>query len=210
MSDDPPRTESPAELSAAASAEWIRHVENVLRGVAHALNNRAAALAALVELTSEPAEAPAVLREIVSTEQQRVRDLVQVIRALGPPRAGEEAFLPVDVVQEVALLLDHYPAMRDGGMQIDATQAAPVRAPRWAFARALLALSAGLAGAPARMVITTDGDWLVICSDAGTEQAPPISALARELARHMGGEPLAGAYGIRLPTLAALRQREGR
>ena len=38
------------QISSSAAAEWIAIVEAVLRGVAHALNNRGAALAAMAEL----------------------------------------------------------------------------------------------------------------------------------------------------------------
>jgi hypothetical protein len=211
MSDDPHRSELPPALSAAATAEWSRHVERVLSGVAHGLNNRAAALAALVELTSEPAEQPAVLREILNTEQQRVRDLVHAVRTIGESRGTAEALLPADVVSDVVIVLEQHPDLRDGTVQIDATQGSPIRAPRWTLARALLALAAGLTGGtrakPRRLVLTTEGDWLIVTADDG---AVRTSTLATELARQMGGEPLDGRYGVRLPTLAALRRREGR
>lgn len=211
MSEDPQGFENTPALSATAAAEWTGCVENVLRGVAHGLNNRAAALSALVELSSEPAEAPAVLREILTTEQQRIRDLVQVLRIIGTARAAAEALMPADVARDVSLVLDHHPDLRDGAIQMEASQASPIRAPRWAFVRSLMALAAGLAGvtrlAPGRITMLTDGDWLVV---SAADHSPPLPTLASELARHMGGEPLASGYGIRLPTLAALRRREGR
>ena len=198
-------------LSATAAAEWSSCVESVLRGVAHALNNRAATLAALVELTSEPAEHPSVLREILTTEQERVRDLVHVARILAMPPAEPEALMPADAARDVSQVLEHHPGLRDGAVHFDASGASPVRVPRWAFVRALIALAVGLPGAtraaPRRITIVTEGDWLVVSADR--DQAP-IPALASELARGMEGEPLPGRYGIRLPTLDALRRREGR
>ena len=213
MSDDPHRSETGPALSAAAAAEWSRHVESVLRGVAHGLNNRAAALAAMVELTSEPAEPPSVLREILATEQQRVRDLVHAVRIIGAASGEAEALLPADVVGDVGLVLQQHPDLRDGAVEIDATHGSPIRVPRWAFARALIALAAGLVGGtrndPRPIVISTAGDWQNL---AGDDRGSPAtaSALGTELARLMGGEPLEGRYGIRLPTLATLRRREGR
>ena len=211
MSDEPRPSEPSPALSAAAAAEWMRNVEIVLRGVAHGLNNRAAALAALVELTSEPAEQPTILRDILHTEQQRVRTLVHVVRTIGDARGAPEALSPADVVADVVAVLEQHPDLRDGAVQIDAIEGSPVRVRRWTFARAVLALAAGMTGAtranPRRLVISTEDDWLVIASDA---EAGATSTLATELARHMGGEPLDGRYGIRLPTLAALRRREGR
>jgi hypothetical protein len=77
--------------------------------------------------------------------------------------------------------------------------------------RALVSLAVGLTGgtrnAPRRLAISTDGDWLIVASMDVDARA---STLAAELARQMGGGPLEGRYGIRLPTLAALRRREGR
>lgn len=214
MSEDSQPTEQELRLSAAAAAEWNRHVESVLRGVAHALNNRAAALAALIELTSEPAEEPAVLREILGSEQRRVSAIVQTVRAMGMPQSDAEAVLPADVAADVRVVLEQHPDLRDGAVQIDATHGSPVRVPRWAFARALLALAAGMTGAaratPRRLAITTEGDWVIVAGEAERTTPASASALAAELAAHMGGEPLAGRYGIRVPTLAALRRREGR
>lgn len=199
-------------MTAAAANEWTRLVDSVLRGVAHTLNNRGAALAALVELTSEPAEQPAVLREILDTEQQRVRELVQALRTVGTTGGEAEALLPDDVIADVVVVLGQHPDLRDGAIQIVIEQRAPVRVARWMFARALLALAAGLAGGtrtqPRRLSVTTDDDWLVIGADDRGDTTP---VLAGELARAMHGEPLPeGRYGIRLPTLAALRRREGR
>jgi hypothetical protein len=211
MSDDPHRAKPSPALSAAAAAEWTGLVESVLRGIAHGLNNRAAALAALIELTSEPAEQPPVLREILETEQRRVRDLVQAVRTIGAPGGDAEALMPEDVVADARAVLEQHPDLRDGAVQIDVAQVSPVRAPRQTFARLVLALAAGLGGGtrtkPRRLAVTTEGDWLILAADAS---AGPTSTLAAELARHVGGELLADRYGIRMPTLAALRQREGR
>jgi hypothetical protein len=211
MSDDPHRAKPSPALSAAAAAEWGALVESVLRGVAHGLNNRGAALAALIELTSEPAEQPAVLREILETEQRRVRDLVQAVRTIGAPSGDAEALMPEDVVADARAVIDQHPDLRDGALQIDVAQASPVRASRQTFARLLLALAAGLIGGtrtrPRRLSVATAGDWLIVAADAS---GVAMSTLAAELARQVGGELLADRYGIRMPTLAALRRREGR
>ena len=211
MSDDPGRSEPSPALSAAAAAEWIGLVGSVLRGIAHGLNNRGAALAALAELTSDPAEHASVLHEILAAEQLRVRELAHAVRMISEWRGAAEALLPADVIGDVSVVLAHHPDLRDGAVQIEADQGSPIRVPRWAFVRALLAVAAYLTGGtranPRRIVITTEGDWLVITAD---HPAHTASRLAIELAHLMGGDALDGRYGIRLPTLAALRRREGR
>src|SRR3954470_16965011 len=89
-----------SQLSEQAVREWQRHVEAVMRGLAHAVNNRAAALSAVLELSSEPDDDPATTRSILSSELSRVRELADVIRIMGPPRGGVEAFSPEDAANQ--------------------------------------------------------------------------------------------------------------
>ena len=201
-------------LSEAALNEWGSHVEAVLRGIAHALNNRAAALSAVIELSEEPAEEPEVIRSILETELDRVQALAHVVRIIGAPRGGTEAFAPADAAAEALAVLDLHSDARDRGVTVEATQAAPIRVARWLFVRALVALAAGLppsdhTSGPATITLVEDGEWLVARITGAGSTRP--SALATELARAMDGEPLAdpGGYGFRIPTLAALRRREG-
>jgi hypothetical protein len=197
-------------LSADAAAEWNRIVESVLRGVAHSLNNRAAALAAVAELIADPADRPEALREILATEQDRVRDLVRALQTIGAGGSEAEALMPADVAADVAVVMQHHPDLREGVVEIDASQGAPVRATRWMFARVVLVLAAGLAGGPRwqprRLAMRTVDDWLSIAA----EHPAPTPRLASELARHFDGEPLPDRYGIRVPTLAAVRRRGDR
>lgn len=198
-------------LSAEAIAEWNAHVESVLRGIAHALNNRAAALSALVELTSEPPEAPPVIRSILGTELERVQGLVGVLRSVSTRRGAVEAFTPGDAAMEAGAVLEVLTELRDAPVRFDVQRAQPVRVARWMFVRALIALGAGSAehgGAQQRDVsLSADDEWLEVRAD-GSGRRP--SALVAELTTAMGGELLAGRYGFRVPTLAALRRREGR
>jgi hypothetical protein len=195
-------------LSAGAAAEWTRIVEDVMRGIGHALNNRAAALSAVIELTAPPAEEPAVIREILRGEMDKVQAIVQVLRSVGGARSDAEAFTPGDVAGDARLVLEYHAEWRDRIPGIDAGGAAPIRAPRWMFTRALVALACAMlpsrTGAGAVRIATED-DWVVVRADAA---AP--SPLVVELAVAMGGEPLGKGVGFRLPTLAALRRREGR
>lgn len=197
------------ELSAAALEEWNRHVEAILRGVAHALNNRAAALSALIQLADDSEPAP-TLRSIMATELDRVTDLAAALRIIGTPRAGVEAFAAADAASEALQVLALHSDLRDAITGTDARDAAPVRVHRWMFVRALivLAANAGRVNANVRVEIRSSGDHLVV--RVASETPPPAaSPYVQEIARAMGGEVLSEGQGFRLPTLAALRQREG-
>ncbi len=204
--DSRPHTGQP-QLSAAAQQEWNGHVEAILRGVAHALNNRAAALSALIQLADDSEPAP-TLRSILATELDRVTGLAAALRIIGTPRAGEEAFAAADAASEALQVLALHSDQRDTITGIDARDAAPVRVHRWMFVRALivLAANAGRSNANVRVAIRTSGDELIVSVASGT---PTISPYVQEVVRAMGGESLSDGQGFRLPTLAAVRQREG-
>jgi len=205
-SDGSPELLSPA-LSPGAQEEWTLHVEAVLRGVAHALNNRAATLSALIQLADDAEPAP-TLRAILATELERVTGLAAAIRSIGTPRAGEEAFAPADAVSEALQVLALHSDQRDATTVIDARDAAPVRVRRWMFVRALivLAVNAGRAGTNVRMEIRSSGNDLVV---RVASESPAPSPYVQEIVRAMGGEMLGDGLGFCLPTLAAIRQREG-
>jgi hypothetical protein len=201
------------ELSAEALREWNGLVENVLRGIAHALNNRAAALSAVIELTSDPDDA-GVIGSILSAELGRVGDLVAVVRSIATRKGGADAFAPADAATEALAVLRHHAENRERQVTIDAANAAPVRVVRWMFVRALIALGANASAADGgvKVTIVEEGAWLV--TRLGTANAPhsALSPYVNELARAMAGEPLQtpDSYGFRIPTLAALRRSEGR
>ena len=207
MSKDTPteRDHHPPELSAAAQLEWNAHVEAVLRGVAHALNNRSAALSALIQLSDDGEDAP-TLRGILATELERVTGLAAAIRSIGTPRAGEEAFAPGDAANEALEVLQLHSDMRNVAAQLEVRDAAPVRVQRWMFVRSLIVLAAQAARAGGRVELASAGDDLVARVSGAT---PEPSVYVREVARAMGGEALDDGRGFRLPTLATLRRREG-
>ena len=194
-------------LSAAAQEEWSLHVEAILRGIAHALNNRAATLSALIQLADDAEPAP-TLRAILATELERVTGLAAAIRSIGTPRSGEEAFAAADAVSEALQVLALHADQRDASTVIDARDAAPVRVRRWMFVRALivLAATAGRATANVRIDVRSSGEELVV---RVANESPAPSLYVQEIVRAMGGEMLGDGQGFRLPTLAAIRQREG-
>jgi len=198
-------------FSAAGLDEWVGHVEAVLRGIAHALNNRASAISAVIELSRDPGEED-VTRSILTTELDRLLELSSVVRSIGSPRSGgSEAFAPRDVAPEALAALQLHAEQRDRVIMIEANAAPPTRVPRWMFLRAMIALAATSASPDdrsrsVRLTAVEEGEWLMVRSvDGGARR----SVYAGELAIAMGGAPVEDECAFRVPTLAALRQREG-
>src|SRR3954462_539692 len=107
------------ELSSAAWQEWSHNVDSILRGVAHALNNRATALSALIELASD-GDAAESTTPILETEMEKVRDLSAVVRTVGMPRQGIEAFAPRDAAEDASAVLRMHAGQRERVTLIEA------------------------------------------------------------------------------------------
>jgi hypothetical protein len=184
--------------------EWNEHVESILRGVAHALNNRAAALSAAIELARDaPADDESAASGILSPELERLKQMADAVASVGTPRRVKEAFAPSDAAAEAERVLRMHATTRDAG-PMEVRSISPVRVERWMFVRALIALAAGAHD----VRIVDDGDW--VCVRAMGTSAE--SVLVGELARLMEGEPVSDASGrgFRIPSLASLRRREAR
>lgn len=211
MENTPPSNDPVPELSAAARIEWDGHLEAVLRGVAHALNNRAASLSALMTLCMEPDYTRESTQVMLSAEVERIRDIVNVVRAVGAPKGGVEAFDPRDAARSAQEVLALHAALRGRVVSITGT-AGPVRAQRWMFVRALVALAGRAAAADNRLAVTLElsesGDWVQVAVAGG--QRAGRSVYVDELAAALGGETLSNASGFRIPTLASVRRREAR
>ena len=191
-------------FSAAALEEWSGHVDAILRGISHALNNRAAALSGAIQLSRDPDSAEA-LPAILEPELSRVTELVAALRTFAAPRSAVEAFAPSDAAADAAAVLAFHSEQRERGATIDATATAPLRTHRWMFVRSLIALGGSTSGAP--VTVRDDGDAVLVAADG----AALSSSYARELATAMGGSPLSGPRaGFRIPTLESIRRREGR
>lgn len=199
-----------AALSAAAMAEWQEHVENVLRGIAHSLNNRAAAVSAVLELASDANGDVASPLTILRSELARFGELSAVVRSIGVHRLSAEAFPTQDAVADAATVLKLHAARQEGVVVLDAGTAPPVRVPRWMFVHALVALGASVPSdaRQARVAVSGEGDWVVARVEGEGLEAQRTTACVTELARLMGGDPLDDGNGFRVPTLAALRRRE--
>jgi hypothetical protein len=206
-----PNAHDAPSFSDAGIREWNGHVEAVLRGLAHALNNRAAALSAVLELSADPQEDGST-KSILDTELLRVRELADVIRMIGPARGGAEAFSPDEAGHLASAVLKLHADLGGQPAIIRAEQAPPVRLPRWMFVRALIALGATARTAlpkntPLTIDMTPNGDWLEVIVPG---DAAATSGYVAELARAMDGDVIDGRAGFRVPTLVAIRQREGR
>ena len=197
-------------LSPAAAAEWMRHADGILRGVGHALNNRAAAIGALVDL-ADHGDGVGSTRALAAEESQRLAAIASAIRSVSEAETPVQAFIAADAARDAATILAIHKDFRGAPPAIEADGATAVRTRRGVFVRALIALAGVLPpGEPAAItpiVLRPDGDWLVV-SAAGARAA--ASPLVMELARAMEGEPLDDGYGFRVPSLALLRRREGR
>jgi hypothetical protein len=209
MSGDPQAVPA-GTFTAPALLEWNHHVESVLRGLAHALNNRAAALSAVLELSREPVDDdPEATREILAGEMKRVSELVAVVRAMGAPRPETEALAPADLVKDLEGALSLHADLRDGSVRVSAESAPPVRVARWMLLRALISTAARARPTAGQrtvaLQIVAQDDWMVARADG--DRAAGGSLYAAELARAMGGEPLPDGSGFRIPTLELLRRR---
>jgi len=143
----------------------------------------------------------------------KVRELSAVIRTLGKPRQGTEAFAPRDAAADAMLVLGVHADQRERAALIEATNGAAVRAERWMYVRALVTLVASIpiAGATTHSVkieVAEEGDWVVTRAAAASGRLAGRSDYTCELARAMGGAPLDDGYGFRLPSLAMLRRRD--
>lgn len=192
-------------------------MESVLRGIAHALNNRATALSAVIELSQDPVEEPSITNSILATELERVQSLTAAVRSIGAPKSGVEAFAPGDAAAEALAVLELHAELRDRTVSIEASSAPPIRMPRWMYVRALIvmAASASRAGLYTKVTVVEEGDWVVARvggaeTAGGPKRSTDLTPYVMELTLAMGGEPLVEHYGFRVPSLVALRRREGR
>jgi hypothetical protein len=201
-------TEEKPTFTRAALEEWSRVVEDALRGIAHSLNNRAAALSAAIELASDPTEDAGIVASILTPELARVSELVAIVRTVSVPRPSE-AFLPVEASKDALAVLRIHPDHRERRFSFRGGQATPIRVPRWLFARALIVLGVLAARRNTEIEISAEerGDWIEVRAGGSVDE----SAYLAEAAQAMGGETLPGdGAGFRVPTLAAIRRREGR
>jgi hypothetical protein len=207
------RTESLRTGDAPAGDDWRTISEDLLKGLVHALNNRVAALSAVVELAKlgDDEEDPLVALPLEIAQLHQVNALFGLL----PQRSAEPEPLELRVVLEDAVgLHEHHPRFR--GEPVRSTFEGPpaaVRAPRWALLRAIVMLVHAAkreAGAePGReAVVRVSGDDASVAVHVRTAELPSPDLEA--LAAHCGGA-VTRAHDelvLTLPSLRELRRRE--
>jgi signal transduction histidine kinase len=201
----------------AAPLSWTEEGDALVRGLAHTLSNRVAALGFTAEsLGFDDAGSPEELRQDLGKELRRLGDLTRLFKLL--PREGigrQEALQVADVLADAMALHEHHLELRDIPIRSEIqADVLPVRVERWALLRALvLLLSAArrMAGVPADrggVTASVGGDqgevWVVV-----TAAAADTNEL-RALAERIGGRLDSGGSELRLvmPSLLRVRDRE--
>ena len=100
----------PTDGARAAAGAWLTASDSLLRGVGHALNNRVAALSAVVQVLVTTGEA-GPLHDALSEETRRLQRAVELIRLL--PRRWDSAPEPVLVANAVRDAIEILPLHPD-------------------------------------------------------------------------------------------------
>lgn len=201
--------------AASQADDWSAISNELLQGLIHALNNRLAALGALVELARLGDEDGDSLEGLA--EELTLLGNVNALFALLPERRSEPEALELSSALDDALRLHaHHPRLRRATCDVRRSDDAlpPVRAPRWALVRALVLLvhAAKQAGESAQerggstIDLLADGPDVVVRAEV---PGAPSEELVALVARCGGRAERDGdAVTLRLPTLSELRRRE--
>jgi hypothetical protein len=200
--------------AASQSDDWATISNELLQGLIHALNNRMAALGALVELARLDDEEGDSLEGIA--EELTLLGEVNALFALLPERRSEPEALELSSALDDALRLHaHHPRLRRVTCEIRCDDAlSPVRAPRWALVRALVLLvhAAKQAGestpeqAGATIHLLADGPDVAVRAEIPAQPFEEFVALAARCGARVQRD--GAALTLRLPTLEELRRRE--
>jgi C4-dicarboxylate-specific signal transduction histidine kinase len=200
-----------------ASLTWADEGDALVRGLAHTLSNRVAALGFTVEsLGFEDAGSPEELRQALGIELRRLGDLTRLFKLL--PREGvgrTEALQVADVLTDAMSLHEHHLQLRDVPTRIEIQpDVLPVRVERWALLRALVLLLS----VARRAATASDGRTALTVQVGGNPEEVwvAVPAAARDgddltaLAERAGGriDSASGDLRLVLPSLLRLRERE--
>lgn len=190
-------------------------LEPLLRGLAHALANRATAIDGLA---AEVAEGGTPARELAAELQAEVARLLAVhrdLRAMLPDGAAEEPLDLRDVAQEAAAIMAYWPAGSPTAATITG-DAPAVRVPRSAAVRVLVGMlvhAAAGGGTAPDVLLDGDADIALVRVTSGEPAvrhdaaASPWREQLDAQARAFGGAITwnVGGAELRLPTLRARR-----
>jgi hypothetical protein len=194
--------------------DWSAISNELLQGLIHALNNRMAALGALVELARLGDEEGGSLEGLA--DELTLLGNVNALFALLPERRSEPEALELSSALDDALRLHaHHPRLRRATCDVRSDDAlSPVRAPRWALVRALVLLVHAVkrAGESAQeragssIHLLADGPDVVVRAEVPGDPSDEFVALAGRCGGRVEHDVV--VVTLRLPTLAELRRRE--
>jgi hypothetical protein len=195
-----------------SEGEWTPLLEDLLRGLVHAMNNRVTALSAFAELAALDDGVLEV--DMLRNEIQRLHAVSSLVSVLAS-RNDELEALELSAVLEKALEIhSHHPRMRAALCTVEkAGSILPVRVPRWAVLRLVLlmvdaAKRAGGVSDAATVAMWLSGNDAVVRLHFVSRE--PLGVDAADLARRCGGvvSYANGEAVLELPSLLELRRRE--
>ena len=193
--------------------EWTPLLEDLLRGLVHAMNNRITAVSAFAEMPALEVD-DGQDSEMLRHEIHRLHAVSSLVGVLAS-RTNDAEALELGAVLDLALTIhSHHPRMRSLPCTGETTGAVlPVRVPRWALLRLFLLLvdtakRAGAAADVAAVTVRLSGDERFV--RARVTAMEPLGADAVRLAECCGGSlRLDGREVVlELPSLIEVRRRE--
>jgi C4-dicarboxylate-specific signal transduction histidine kinase len=205
-------------------SEWLGVVEQVLAGMHHALNNRAASLSALGELVrirGPEAVSPPWLAAL-DGDVQRIGECARAADLIAESQDTREEALSITDVLEDALVIHRFiHGTRDTRVVVELAGAtSAVRVVRWKMVRALTLVVAEVktatTEADAEVRITADSNEeavrLVVTGSGATGVAPSGRTYSDLLIESLGGvvSRSNGRIEVRLPLLRSRRASDRR
>jgi hypothetical protein len=213
---------------AAAAQAWLVVSDALLRGLNHALSNRAATVGAVSGVLDATEPPSAAIVDVLRDEAARLDELLQLARLLPGQRGGPEPVHLPDVVPAAVALHGYHFDLRDTPCLLEGEATVmPVLADPTALTHALLLLLtvAKLAAAGGTVALRHDGDdeRVTLTVDALPPDEATASVPAEEEAMLTAARTLLAAsdatvehralahgarYALTLPTLTAARRAE--
>lgn len=218
----------------AAGPEWHRVSDCMIAGLCHELNDRIASLRGILQIARLDEAVDGGIADQLDAELERLARASRLLRLLPADRTGPPvATSPADVLADVLELQQHCGGLEDVPVDADiAPDTPPVFVDPASLRRVLalvLASAARAAGGRVRLRTAADDDDVLFdvavlsgadepketAPPAGVEPDPLAIAAAGAALRAMGGQlddvrSTPPRLRIRLPSLAAIRRREGR